>query len=89
MIHLGVDGTQPLGVWSSANRLLLNLRATQPPPTRPPAEGDLKRVIYWNSLLLELRGNALFGIATAGLTDTPTILNVVFASPAAARSSSI
>ena len=69
---------------ASANRLLLNLRATQPPPSKPPTEADLKRVIYWSSLLLELKGNNLIGIGTAGPSDATTILNVAFDAPSAA-----
>jgi hypothetical protein len=68
----------------NANRLLLNLRATQPPPTKAPTEADLKRVIYWSSLLLELRGNSLIGVATAGPPEAVTTLNVAFGTPAAA-----
>jgi hypothetical protein len=67
---------------STPSRLLLNLRATQPPPARPPALADLKRVVHWTSLLLELRGNALIGIATAGPAEAATTLNVVFANAA-------
>jgi hypothetical protein len=76
--------TGRLQVDASANRLLLNLRATQPPPSRPPAEADLKRVIYWSSFLLELRGNTLCGLATAGPSDATTVLNVAFDAPTAA-----
>jgi hypothetical protein len=69
---------------SNAGRLLLNLRATQPPPTKAPNEGDLKRVIYWSSLLLELRGNSLIGVATAGPPEAVTTLNVAFGPASAA-----
>ena len=65
---------------ASANRVLLNLRATQPPPPRKNAE-DLKRIVHWNSLLLELRGNTLVGIATAGPTESATVFNVGFGPP--------
>jgi hypothetical protein len=80
---------------ASANRLLLNLRSTQPPPGRPPVDADLKKVVHWTSLLLELRNNQLVGIATAGPSDD-TVMNVAFgaaqavpaapAAPGAARS---
>jgi len=63
---------------ASANRVLLNLRSTQPPPSRAPAEGEFKRVINWSSLLLEVRGNSLCGIATVGPPDGSTVLNVAF-----------
>jgi hypothetical protein len=68
-----------LQVDASANRLLLNLRATQPPPSKAPAEAELNRVIHWTSLLLELRGNSLIGIATVGPSDETKVLNVAFA----------
>src|SRR5205085_1954827 len=64
-----------------ANRLLLNLRA-QPAPSKALAEADLKRVINWTSLVLELRKETLCGIATAGPNDSPTILNIAFGPPA-------
>jgi hypothetical protein len=63
---------------ASANRLVLNLKATQPPPPRKGA--DDKRITQWNSMLLELRGNALVGIATAGPNDA-NVFNVAFAQP--------
>jgi hypothetical protein len=79
--------TGRLQVDAGANRLLLNLRATQPPASRPPAEADLKRVVHWTSLLLELRNNTLCGIATAGPPDAVSVLNVAFAPPAASPKS--
>ena len=69
----------------SANRLLLNLRATQPPPSRPPTQDELKQVVHWTSLLLDLRNNTLCGIATAGPSDAVTVLNVSFAPPSGSR----
>jgi hypothetical protein len=70
--RLQVDG-------STSARLLLNLRATQPPPPKPPSEAELKRVIHWTSLLLEQRGKSLIGIATAGPSEQTTVLDVAFA----------
>jgi hypothetical protein len=75
--------TGRLQVDASANRILLNLRTTQP-PSKAPTEAELKRVFFWSSILLELRGNSLIGIATAGPPETATVLNVAFGSPTAA-----
>jgi hypothetical protein len=70
---------------SNALRLLLVLRSTQPPPGKPPGDAELRRVIYWTSLTLELRGTQLLGVATAGPADGTTVLNVAFGPPTAAK----
>lgn len=76
--------TGRLQVDISANRLLLNLRSTQPPPPRPGTEAELRRIAHWTSMLLELRNDALCGIATAGPAGATTVFNVAFARAAPA-----
>ena len=68
---------------ASANRILLNLRAQASAP-KTLTEADLKKVLNWTSIVLELRGNSLIGIATVGPPETGTVLNVAFGPSTAA-----